>query len=204
MRKAKVLLLPALPYGVDSNLLSYPFTMHVSQATLDAMIAEIAASVRHHGIRKFVIVNGHGGNDFVPLVRQLQHTQDIFSFLCDWWRIGQDNYSELFEAPDDHAGEMETSIALALYPERVALENAKDGKVRPFGMAALNAGWVKTSRDFGRLNDHCAAGDPSKASAEKGRRYLELAVRRLGDFLVELAGTEIDEHFPFQRDYKAD
>jgi creatinine amidohydrolase len=195
-RCESVICLPAIPYGVDCNLMAFPLTIHVSQATLDAMVRDIVGSLRRHGIRKVVIVNGHGGNDFVPLIRQIQTDLDVHVFLCNWWRVGFDKYGEIFEAPDDHAGEMETSIALALYPELVEKDVAGDGAVRPFRFEALRRGWVQTSREFVRMNDHCASGDPSKATADKGRRYLDLACGRIADFLVELAQAEIDEAFP--------
>ena len=142
--------------------------------------------------------NRHGGNDFVPLIRQIQTQMDTFVFLCDWWKVGEDHYDEIFENPDDHAGEMETSVALALFPELVQLTNAGSGKVRSFRFEALRKGWLRTSRDFAKINDHCAAGDPSKASADKGRQYLDLVVGRISDFLVELAQSSIDEDFPFK------
>ena len=192
-----VLCLPPLPYGVDCNLMAYPGTITVTQATLDAMVREIIASVRRRGLRKFVIVNGHGGNDFTPLVRQVQCDLDVHVFVCDWWTVGRDRYEEIFEAPDDHAGEMETSVALALYPELVDLDAAGDGQARRFRFEALRRGWVRTSRDFAKVNDQCGVGDPSAASAEKGRAYLDLVCGRIGDFLAELAAAEVDEHFPF-------
>jgi creatinine amidohydrolase len=96
----------------------------------------------------------------------------------------------------NHAGEFETSIAFALYPELVEPNVAGNGKTRPFRFEALEKGWVRTSRDFARLNDHCAAGDPTRASAEKGKKYLDLVCDRISDFLVELAQTPIDEYFP--------
>lgn len=197
-----IICLPTLPFGVDSNLLAFPLTIHVAQATLDAMIRDIIASLHHHGIRKIVILNAHGGNDFTPLVRAVQGEYashpagSLHVFVCDWWKVGMDRYAEIFERPDDHAGEMETSVALALYPELVELEHAGDGRVRPFRFEALTKGWVRTSRDFARLSDQCAAGDPSRATADKGRRYLDLACERITQFLVELATTPIDEHFP--------
>jgi creatinine amidohydrolase len=117
-------------------------------------------------------------------------------FLCNWWTVGHDRYDEIFEAPDDHAGEFETSVALALYPELVELDVAGDGRARPFRFEALERGWVRTSREFSRLNDHCGVGDPSRASAEKGRRYLDLVCERISRFLVELVRSPIDEHFP--------
>ena len=112
-----VICLPAIPYGVDCNLMAYPLTIHVSQASLDAVIRDIITSLRKHGIRKIVIVNGHGGNEFKALVRQIQTDLDVFVFLCNWWMVGHDRYKEIFAEPDDHAGEMETSLALPPYPQ---------------------------------------------------------------------------------------
>lgn len=194
-----VICLPAIPYGVDCNLMDFPLAIHVSQATLDAMVRDIIGSLEKHGIRKIVILNGHGGNDFAPLVRQVQCDLAVHLFLCNWWKVGLDHYQKLFETPDDHAGEFETSVALALYPELVELDQAKPALARPFRFEALNKGWVQTSRRFKNLNDHCAVGDPTRASAEKGRKYLELVCQRISGFLIELAQTPIDELFPHEK-----
>ena len=195
-KSPSVICLPAIPYGVDCNLLEFPLAIHVSQDALNRVVRDIIASLRAHNIRKIVIVNGHGGNDFVPLVRQIQCDLDVYGFLCNWWRVGLDRYDDIFENPDDHAGEFETSVALALFPERVEMDAAADAKMRPFRFEALREGWVLTSRRFKRLNDLCAVGDPSKATAEKGRRYLDLVCGRLSAFLAELAAAPIDQHFP--------
>lgn len=192
----RVVCLPALPFGVDCNLLDFPLAIHVSQRTLDAAITDVAASLAHHGIRKLVVVNGHGGNSFAALARQLQHDLPIHVFVCNWWTVGADQYSAIFQRPDDHAGEMETSVALALFPDLVELEHAGSGEAAPFRFEALRRGWVHTSRRFARLNDHCAVGDPTAASAEKGRRYLELVIDRVAGFLVELARSPVDDSFP--------
>jgi creatinine amidohydrolase len=195
-RCESVICLPAIPYGVDCNLMEFPLAIHVSQNTLDAMVRDIIKSLHCHGIRKVVILNGHGGNDFVPLIRQIQSDLDVHVFLCNWWQVGLDRYPEIFEAPDDHSGEFETSVALELFPDLVEPDVAGDGKTRPFRFEALRQGWVRTSRNFSRLNDHCAAGDPAAATAEKGKKYLDLVCERISDFLVELAQAPIDEKFP--------
>ena len=195
-RCESVLCLPTIPYGVDCNLMSYPLAITVSQATLDAMLREIIASLRAHTVRKTVILNGHGGNDFAPLIRQIQCDMDVHVFVCNWWTVGSDRYAEIFDEADDHAGEMETSVAMHLYPELIEPGVAGDGKAREFRFEALRKGWVKTSRDFSLLNDHCAVGDPSKATEAKGRKYLELTCERITNFLVELAQSDLDKHFP--------
>ena len=191
-----VLCLPAIPYGVDCNLSAFPFAVHVSQTTLDAMVRDVITSLHSQGLRKFVIINGHGGNDFAPLIRQIQCDLDVYVFLCNWWTVGHDRYDEFFSAPEDHAGQMETSLALALFEDLVEPGVAGDGVAREFRFEALRKGWLRTSRDFSKLNDHCAVGDPSDASAEKGNAYLDLVCGRITEFLVELADSEIDEHFP--------
>ena len=191
-----VICLPAIPYGVDCNLLDFPLTIHVSQTTLDAMLRDIITSLSAHGIRKTVLINGHGGNDFAPLIRQIQTDLDVHVFLCNWWQVGIDRYEEIFDAPDDHAGELETSLALALYPDLVEMENAGNGKPKDFRFEALRKGWVRTSRNFKKLNDHCAVGDPSAATAEKGKEYIELVTDRISTFLTELAQSPIDKTFP--------
>jgi len=194
-----VICLPTIPYGVDCNLMDFPLAIHVSQATLDAIVRDIINSLYKQGIRKIVILNGHGGNDFAPLVRQLQCDMDVHLFLCNWWKVGLDKFHELFEKSDDHAGEFETSVALALYPELVELNQAEKALPRPFRFKALNKGWIQTSRRFKNLNDHCAVGDPANASAEKGRKYLELVCQRISEFLIELAQSPIDELFPHSK-----
>jgi len=191
-----IICLPTIPYGVDCNLMDFPIAIHVSQATLDALMRDIIQSLLHHGIKKIVIINGHGGNDFSPLVRQIQCDLDVHVFLCNWWTVAMDKYNDIFEKQDDHAGEFETSIALELYPELVEYKNAASGIAKPFRFEALEKGWLKTSRRFANLNDHCATGKPSAASAEKGRKYLDLVLKRISGFLVELAQSKIDESFP--------
>lgn len=192
----KILCLPGIPYGVDANLMDFPLAMHVSQTTLDAMIRDLVVSLKAHGVRKTVILNGHGGNCFTPLIRQLQADLDVHLFVCDWWKVGADEYRRIFDQPDDHAGEMETSAALALYEPLVEMQHAGDGAVAPFRFEALQKGWAHTSRRFARLNDHCAVGDPSQASTDKGQRYLDLVCERISQFLVELAQAPVDGAFP--------
>jgi len=193
-----VLCLPPLPFGVDCNLLEFPFTINITQDTLNALVQDICASLQHHAIRKIVLLNGHGGNEFKALMRETQSTSDLHLFSCNWWTVGRDQYATIFEQPDDHAGEMETSVALALHPDLVELEVAGDGAAPAFRFEALRAGWVQTSRDFTRLNDHCAVGNPAAATAEKGNRYLDLVCGRITQFLIDLARSEIDDNFPHE------
>jgi creatinine amidohydrolase len=196
-RGAKVVLLPTIPYGVEANLMAYPMTIHVRQDTLNTLIRDIVASLEQHGVRKLVILNGHGGNEFRGGIRDLFGQTQVWIFLVDWWKIARDERRRLFDTPGEHADEVETSLCLAIVPHLVRMEDADDGAIRPFRFAALQEGWVWTTRPWDRVTRNSAYGDPRKATAEKGARYMDIITDRLADFLVALAQSPIDELFPF-------
>jgi creatinine amidohydrolase len=196
-RGAKVVLLPTIPFGVDSNLLKFPLTIHVSLRALEAVLRDIIRSLECHGIHKLVLLNGHGGNELKPLLREWYGQTKVFVTVVDWWKVGADKYAEIFSKPDDHAGEMETSVALALYPEHVAMEQASDGAKREAQFEAIRRGWAAITRPWHFLTQSSGVGDPRAATKEKGERYLQIVSDRLAQFLVELAAAEMDETFPF-------
>ena len=195
---AKVVLLPTLPYGVDSNLLEFPLTIHVSLQSLEAVLRDIVRSLEHHSIHKLVLLNGHGGNDLKPLLREWYGTTSVFTSVMDWWKVGADRYGEIFTHPDDHAGEMETSVALALYPDLVDVEKMTDGAARPARFTAVRRGWVQITRPWHLLTNSSGCGDPRAATKEKGEKYLRIVTERLAEFLVELSDSTMDETFPFE------
>jgi creatinine amidohydrolase len=96
-----------------------------------------------------------------------------------------------------------TALALAFYPDLVAGEPATgrlpadDGAVNPTRFEAVNAGWVSLTRPWHLLTKNSGAGNPHAATAEKGKRLMDVLVERLSDFLVELAKAPVDERFPF-------
>jgi creatinine amidohydrolase len=201
-RGAKVLLLPTVPYGTHTNQREFPFAMNVNPSTLGAVIGDLVESLVYHGLRKIVLLNSHGGNDLKALLRELYGQTPAHLFLCNWWTIFKDVYQEIFHEPDDHAGEMETSFALAYCPELVARNpdgtlTADEGRKSETRFEAVNCGWVSITRPWHLLTTNTGAGNPHAASAEKGRRLMEILVDRLGGFLAELSAAEVDARFPY-------
>ncbi|MFZ5831250.1 MAG: creatininase family protein [Planctomycetota bacterium] len=201
-RGARVLLLPTIPYGTQTNQMHFPFSMNLNPSTLTRIIEDLVASLVQHGIRKIVLLNSHGGNDFKPVLRELYGRTPAQLFLCNWYTMFADVYQQIFSERDDHAGEMETSLMLAYTPELVARNDdgtlaADDGRMAPSRFAAVNQGWVSITRPFHLLTANCGAGNPHAASAEKGKRLMEVVVERLSQFLVELSDSPLDERFPF-------
>src|SRR5262249_14153505 len=196
---ARVALLPAVPFGVNTNLLQIPgaLALSVTPTTLLRLLAGLVDSLERQGVRKLVLLNGHGGNELKPLTRELHHTTKVFLCVCDWYRMAADLYPKLFECPGEHADEVETSLGLAYFPHLVHPELADDGAARPSRFEAINKGWVSITRPWHLVSANTGLGDPKAATAEKGRALMEALAERLGDFLAELARAEVDETFPY-------
>ncbi len=200
---AKIVVLPAIPYGTETNLAGFPLAINLQPSTLTTIIRDLAVSLAASGIRKIVLLNGHGGNDFKPVLRELYGQLDAHLFLINWYQVIADVYCEIFDEADDHAGEMETSLALACFPEWIARAAdgqlaADDGRKQPCQFEAVNRGWVQLSRPWHLLTTNSGAGNPHRATAEKGHKLLDLLVQRLAPFLVELSASRIDHQFPYQ------
>ena len=201
---AKVVLLPCLPYGTESNLSGFPLAMNLQPTTVMKIVEDLVQTLSNSGIRKLVLLNSHGGNDLKPILRELFGKTDVQLFLCNWYQMVRDAAAQIFDVPDDHAGEMETSLILAYRPELVARNadgtlTADSGETSPFRFQALENGWVGVSRPWDRLTTNSGSGNPHAASAEKGIRLMEVICKRLVPFLVQLSDEPIDENFPFHK-----
>jgi creatinine amidohydrolase len=196
---ARVLLLPTMPYGVNTNHLQVPggLACSVTPTTLLHLLTDLVDSLERQGVRKLVLLNGHGGNELKPLTRELHHRTRVFLCVCDWYRVAADLYPKLFKEPGEHADEVETSLGLAFFPELVRLELADEGLGRPTKFAAINRGWVSITRPWHLATTNTGLGNPRAATAEKGERLMEVLVDRLGTFLAELAAAPMDEEFPY-------
>lgn len=196
---AKVLLLPTVPFGCNTNHMKIPggLAMSLTPTTLLKILADIVDSLERQGVKKLVILNGHGGNEFKPLIRELFHRTSVFICLCDWFRVAPDVSRQLFENQGDHADEMETSMGLTLFPHLMRMELMGKGTQMPPRFDAIAKGWITVVRPWHAACPDTGAGDPSKGSKEKGDKYLAVIEERLANFLVDLANTPLDDKFPY-------
>ena len=196
---AKVLLLPTMPFGVNTNHLQVPgaVALSVTPTTLLHVITDLAESLERQGVRKLVLLNGHGGNELKPLTRELHHRTRVFLCVCDWFRMATDQYPKIFTKPGEHADEVETSLGLAFFPGLMHPELADAGAARPTRFDAINRGWVSITRPWHLVTTNTGLGDPSAATADKGRALMDVVVDRLSAFLVQLAAAPMDEMFPY-------
>lgn len=204
---AKVLQLPVVPYGTETNMREFPFAMNLQPTTLFKLLEDLVDSLQQSGIRKLVIFNSHGGNDFKPFLREIYGRTKVHLFLCNWYQMIGDIAEEVCVHREDHAGEMETSLIMAFRPDLVRYAAAKqresgqlaadEGTRRPLRFKALQEGWVGLSRPWHLLTTNTGSGNPHSATKEKGEQLADAIVERIAPFIAELSEAEIDEFFPF-------
>jgi creatinine amidohydrolase len=193
-RGARVVVLPTVPFGVNTSQLDIELCLNMNPSTQAALLADLVHALGGQGIQKVVVLNGHGANDFRQMIRELQPNTDVFLCAVNWYTI-VDARSH-FEDLGDHAGELETSVMLALVPELVLpLSEAGAGTERRPKIRALRERWAWTPRPWTQVSADTGIGNPSAATAEKGRRYVEEVTTKISDFLVDLAESDLEDMY---------
>lgn len=191
--------LPTEPVGYSPEHLDVSGTRSLAYGEAVERWLRIAEDLHRLGIRKLVLLNAHGGNS--PLMTIVATEARIrFNMLVvatAWTRFGQ---PDGWIAPEDkaldiHGGDIETSVMLALHPEKVAMDkaerfgsrqaefSARFAHLRAYGPHAF--GWKMSD-----LNPKGVAGDASAATAQKGEELLAHAVRGLVALLEDVAAFD--------------
>jgi creatinine amidohydrolase len=185
-RGARIAVLPTIPFGNDEQQLDQACTISFTTSTAIAILKDVARSLARQGIDRLVILNAHGGNQFQPLVRDVQSQYGILIVVANFYEMVPDVKRDVFERPGDHADELETSLLLHLCPDLVELPHAGAGGRTPFEIEGLKQAGVWTPRPWSKSHPDTGSGDPSQATAEKGRRYFEAVTSALAELLVDL------------------
>lgn len=187
------LVLPAIPFGVNTGQMEVKFCMNLSPSTQLAILKDTVQVLDHHNIRKLLILNAHGGNHFKQIIRELSLLYpNVFICAIDWWRVT--GAEAFFETPGDHAGELETAVMLHLVPQLVLpLEQAGDGKAANFRIKGLREGWVTAQREWTQVTNDTGVGDPKAATAINGKNFFEKTTDIIAEFLTELHHADVDD-----------
>jgi len=192
---AKVIVLPTIPFGVNTGQLDIKLDINMNPSTQAAIIDDVVVSLAHQNISKLVLLNGHGGNDFKQIIRELQpRFPDIFICTLNWYKVL--DLKEYFEDAGDHAAEMETSIMMQIAPELVLpLSEAGEGKAKKFKLHGIREGWAWAPREWTKITQDTGIGNPAKATVEKGKRYLADMIKKIAEFYIELAESDSENLF---------
>jgi creatinine amidohydrolase len=188
-RGARVIVLPTVPFGVNTGQLDIPLTINMNPSTQIAILRDVVDALDGQEFRKLVIFNGHGGNDFRQMIRELSSRTSLFICAIEWWKVVDP--ASFFEKSGDHAGELETSVMMHVAPDLVRpLKEAGSGAAKRPRLKGMREGWAWAPRPWTRVTTDTGIGDPSRATAEKGAKYVEAVIGRVAEFLVELASVD--------------
>lgn len=192
---SKVIVLPNIPFGVNTGQLDVDLCINMNLSTQIAVLKDIVDVLSRQNIQKLVIMNGHGGNHFKQVIREMSFFYpDVFICALNWFQAV--DWNLYFDEPGDHAGEMETSAIMHIAPELVLpLEEAGDGHAKKFKLKAFKEGWVSAQRAWTKVTKDTGVGNPYAATAHKGEKYLEACAEKIGNFLYELAITPLDDMY---------
>ncbi len=189
---AKLVVLPTIPYGVNTGQTDIYLDMNMRPATQKAVLEDIITVLDRQGIKKLMLLNSHGGNNWKSIIRELGlDFPEMFLAVCEWYRAVDNN--AYFDIPGDHAGELETSLLLHLKPELVLPQSEwGKGKEKHNRIEAFRQGWAWNERPWSKITEDTGVGDPKAATAEKGKRYFQEVSHRLADLFVQLCQADTD------------
>ena len=190
---AGVIVLPNIPIGVNTGQTDIRLTLNLNPSTQQSILEDVAESLGNHGIHKLLVVNGHGGNDFKQMIREVgQLFPEMFMATCNWFQSV--DKESIFENQGDHADEMETSLMLYAYPDFVLpLAQAGDGKSKKFIVPGLNESWAWTERKWSSTTSDTGIGNPKEANREKGAIYFKAVTEKMAGLMIGLASADTDK-----------
>lgn len=188
---ARVGTLPNIPFGVQTGQRDIPFCINMNPSTQLLLVNDVIGSLAGVGIPKLVVFNGHGGNDFKQMLRELQpRWPQVFLSEVFWPRLHDGG--DIMDLPGDHADERETSLLLHLHPNLVLpKKHWGEGRNRLPKLQAIREKRAWAQREWSKATVDTGSGDPRRANKDKGRRYFEVLARRFAEYLIELAKADV-------------
>ncbi len=169
--------------------------INLNPSTQLAILDDITDVLNRHGIHKFLILNGHGGNDFKQIIRELGlKYPEMFICCCNWYQSFET--ADFFEKTGGHADEMETSMMQYLAPDLVLpLSEAGEGAGKKFRIKALNEKWAWAERRWTQVTSDTGIGDPAAATPEKGEKCFNEVTGKISSFIIELCKADINNMY---------
>ncbi len=208
--KDRVVLVPAINHGYSPHHMDFPGAITIGAHTLIDYGVDVCRSLAHHGFRKILIVNGHGSNTpFIDIIARLTvvETRVLAAAVNYWSAPGVREVAESLRESDavggmNHACEFETSLYLALRPDLVDMTKAaRELSHRPTANywtdLIAGDGPLVMMEHWSSLSETGVMGDPTKATADKGRRLLEaaaLGIVTLVDEMIARTPVERKDH----------
>ncbi len=189
-RGAKAIVLPTIPFGVNTGQSDIYLDMNLNPSTQYAILTDVIETLNRQGIYKLMIFNSHGGNNWKSMVRELglKHPT-MFICVSNWFRVP--NKVDYFDEVGDHADEVETSLILHLRPDLVLPKSDwGEGKEKKHKIKAFSEGWLWAERKWSEISEDTGVGNPRLATKEKGKRFFEMVTTKMGDVIYDIAKAD--------------
>ncbi|MDD3293856.1 MAG: creatininase family protein [Geobacteraceae bacterium] len=173
-------LAPPVHYGYCRSTSCHPGTISITTSTLKCIMRDIVRSLYRQGLRNFIILTGHAGGSHTMALQDageelIFELEDCRLAVITEYDLAYEEGKGLIETKGDaHAGEIETSRILFLYPELVKGKGKREFPRFPKGILV---------RDKRKYWENGVWGDPEKATANKGKLIHELVVSKLVEFV---------------------
>jgi len=188
---AKVIVLPTVPYGVNTGQTDIYLDINLNPSTQFAIMHDIIEVLNRQGLHKLLIFNSHGGNDFKPMIRELGvKYPEMFIAFTNWFT--SIDKKMFFDNEGDHADEMETSLMLYFEPQFV-LPKEKWGKgtEKKNIIKGFSEGWAWAERKWSKISADTGVGNPEQATSEKGEKYFRAVTQKMAGLLYDISKTDI-------------
>ncbi len=195
----KPFVLPPIPFGVSYHHSEFKGTISITNNALSAFVYDIGMSLAQNGIKKLVILNGHGDN--APTLnyaaQMINRDAKIFVSVDTGETSDVDLYNLIDTKNDVHAGEIETSTTLALRPELVDMSKAVDetldldNEYLDF-TSVRGVNWYVHTKS---LSESGVMGNATLATAEKGKKMWEIMIHKMADFVETIKNTPFEKLF---------
>ena len=189
---AKVIVLPTIPFGVNTGQKDIYLDLNLNPSTQLAILNDLVQVLDRQGIKKLLVLNSHGGNDFKPILRELGiKYPDMFLSFSNWFQAL--DKTEYFDNQGDHADEMETSLMLHFHPELVIPKDKwGEGKEKKSKIKGFKEGWAWTERKWSEISEDTGVGNPVMATKEKGEKYFSAITQKMAGLIYEIAIADVD------------
>jgi creatinine amidohydrolase len=181
--KIGAFVLPVISYGVSFEHKPM-FNVSIHHSTLSTMLCDTCISLAENKIREIIILNGHHGNtgaiQYIPQeVQSKRPAIDVNIYILHYWHMMKPDF--------DHAGEVETSLVLAIAPELVHMDRARPNSKSLSKSRAAYSSLTNTPGSFPKITGNGVWGDPMRATASKGDKLIKEIIANLTRTIAELS-----------------
>lgn len=204
-RGVRALCYPVLPIGLNVNF-GWPFALSFKVPTYMAMLMDLCEQIEKQGVRRILLVNGHGGNTAAlhAFQRQWAHRgcggmpgAEDHAFVCSVLRRSP-RADEVVTHPSDHAGEAEVLEMMAIRPELVQMDKLKEFIHQDPAIEILDHPRLHWVKPWHMYLPECARGETRTVNMDNAKKLQALNNEWIADVICDLCSLPWSDRYPYK------